>query len=101
MTAWELYLDGFDDPERRQAAIDWVESRPPAVRDLCHRIPPGSVVVVEGKPAYVVSYAEGKEPGIFLSRTDPRLDHETAFASRFFVCGSHFDRAIVLGSGLG
>jgi hypothetical protein len=96
-TAWDQYLSGFDDPEKRKAALAWVESRPPEIRALIHRFPPGTTIRIDGKDAFVVSYASMKPnpdgekpgPGMYFSSTNPAEDYQGALASRFFVCGEH------------
>jgi hypothetical protein len=89
-TAWDQYLSGFDDPEKRKAALAWFDSRPPAIQSLAHRFPPGSETVIKDRTAYVVGYCEtGDEPGLFFTHTDPRGDYEEAVRSKFFVCGEH------------
>jgi hypothetical protein len=87
---WDRYLASLD-PGRREIALAWVDSRPPAVRALFRRFPPGSTFLMEGRTAYIVGVAEtDDEPGMLLSYTNPAVDYDGAFASRFLVCGEHF-----------
>jgi hypothetical protein len=94
VSAWDDFLDGLDDPERRAAVVAWLEERPPSIRALVRRFPPGTRFVVPGKPspAYVMSYGEGETgdaTGLFLTDIDPSEDYDEAFASRYFVCVDH------------
>jgi hypothetical protein len=86
---WEQYLASMD-ADRRGEVLGWFESRPPAVRALFRRFPPGSTFSIDGRTAHVVSVAETTdEPGMMLSYIDPAEDYDGALATRFFVCGDH------------
>jgi hypothetical protein len=86
---WEQYLKSMD-ADRRKTVLEWSQSRPPAVRALFRRFPPGSTFLIDGRTAHVVSVAETTdEPGMMLSYIDPAEDYDGALATRFFVCGEH------------
>jgi hypothetical protein len=86
---WEHYLASLV-ADRREVVLEWFEGRPPKVRALFRRFPPGSTFSLDGRTAYVISVAETTdEPGMLLSYIDPAEDYDKAVASRFFVCGEH------------
>jgi hypothetical protein len=86
---WEQYLASLD-ADRRKEVLEWFQSRPPNVRALFRRFPPGSTFSLDGRTAYLVSIVETTdEPGMILSHVDPAEDYDKAVATRFFVCGDH------------
>jgi hypothetical protein len=91
LSPWDQFLASFTDPEARDAALGWVNSRPPAVRDLVRRYPPGSLLMLQGRPAYVISYQEVADglPGLNVSYIDPSTDYDRAMASKLFICEEH------------
>lgn len=87
--AWFEYLGRPDEGSRREAK-DWAESRPPQIRRLCYRRPPGTAAVVNGRAAWLVGYAEtDAEPGFWFSHTCPADDYDKAVRERFVVCAGH------------
>jgi hypothetical protein len=95
LSNWDQFLAAFSDPEQRDATLAWVNSRPPAIRDLVHRHPPGSTFMLRGRPAYVISYQEVDDgpPGLNVSYIDPSTDYDRAMASKLFICGEHLPEA--------
>lgn len=91
--AFRAWVAAFDDgPALQQGALAWVEARPPEVRELCYRFPPGSEVSIRGRKAWLVGYADAQADsgaGFLFSHVDPFADYERAIESKFFVCGSH------------
>lgn len=86
---WEQYLASLD-ADRREVVLEWFEGRPPKVRALFRRFPPGSTFLIDGRTAHVISVVEMlNELGIMMSYTDPAKDFDGAFATRFFVCWEH------------
>ena len=70
------------------ALRDWIEARPPNVRAVARRYPPGSTLDVDGRTAYVLSYEEYKDGsvGLGVSYLDPRFDYNRAMALKFHIC---------------
>jgi hypothetical protein len=66
----------------------WLATRPPAVRDVAFRYPPGSIIAIGDRTAYVMTYREYEDGtvGLGVSFTNPSRDYDAAFASRFAVC---------------
>ena len=66
----------------------WLATRPPIVRDLARRYPPGTLVQAEGHAdRYVVSYGEDGSLGV--SRIDPCKDYDGAVNSIELLCAEH------------
>jgi hypothetical protein len=77
-------------PEDPSRPAEWFESRPPAVRALFRRFPPGSTFSIDGRTAFLISIVEMlNNLGMMMSYTDPAEDYDKAFATRFFVCWEH------------
>ena len=92
MTRWERYLASLGTGALRAEAEAWADSRPPAIRDLCRRFPPGSRVAVDDRPpAHVIGYAEADDgtTGLWLTHLSPYDDYDAALAARFYLCAEH------------
>jgi hypothetical protein len=89
MTNFDRYLAKLK-PDDRREVLRWVESRPPKIRALCHRFPPGWWTMIKGRKVYVIGFAEtADQPGVYWTYIDPRRDYEGAMAAKFFLCGAH------------
>jgi hypothetical protein len=68
---------------------EWIETRPPEIKALIVRFPPGTAITVNNQLLYVVGYAEGNgsnENSLIVSRTSPADDYDLAVATREYVC---------------
>ncbi len=63
---------------------DWLESRPPEIQELAAEFLPGSTLILGGGVVYVVGYSEPSS--ILVSFTNPALDYDAAYESRWPVC---------------
>ena len=62
----------------------WLNSRPPIIRELANRFPPGFSFEKEGKTLYIVAYVE--DGGIEVSEINPDEDYDNAVNTRSYVC---------------
>ena len=76
----------FFNPQVNSAWEFWLASRPPIIRKLAKKFPPGIHIYKKkgAKPLFVVAYCE--DGGIEVSKTDPRVDYPTAVHTRFKIC---------------
>jgi hypothetical protein len=89
MTKLDQYLTSLK-PVDRCEVVRWMDSRPPEIRALLHRYPPGSTATIKGRTAFLLGYVQTTdEPGLYFSYIDPHQDYDAAAAAKFFVCGSH------------
>jgi hypothetical protein len=74
-----------------KAIEEWLETRPPPIRDLAKKFPIGSIFWVGGHKFYHVGYAEVPEdpdhPRLILSSIDPLEDYDYSNLVRFSVPG--------------
>ncbi len=73
---------------------EWLKSRPPAVRALAEKYPPGTAFLIHGQPMYVFSYGEYKDgtTGIFVTPVWPGEDYEQAMEQRQPICACCLDK---------
>lgn len=72
----------LDTPEWRE----WYASRPPEIRQLIDRFPPGTVVKHKEETLYVMGYFETEgEPGVYITPINPSDDYEGAVAAKVFA----------------
>jgi hypothetical protein len=63
---------------------EWLNSRPPVIRELVCRFPPGISFKREGKTFYVVGYVE--DGGLEISDINPAEDYGNAVATKIYFC---------------
>jgi hypothetical protein len=71
----------------------WLLSRPPHVRAVAEKFPPGTQAVIDGQAVWLVSYVETQSGGVMLrfSATNPAEDYDGAITSEpIYVCSEHF-----------
>lgn len=71
-------------PEQKEKLDKWLEGRPPIIKELCYRFPPGTRFEIEGVINYVVSYNEDGSVGVSI--IDPRKNYELATSIRQIIC---------------
>lgn len=69
----------------------WVKSRPVCVQKLIKKFPPGSVVILDDVPHYLLGYTEGDM--LILSKIHPVEDYAGARANTIYVCAHHLEAA--------
>lgn len=63
----------------------WLEGRPPVIRELAKRFPPGSYIRDHvGTKLWVCSY--GEDGSVKVSETNPGEDYEKAMLTRKTMC---------------
>lgn len=62
----------------------WLESRPPVVRELARRYPPGTKFDRHGKTFHVIAYTD--QGGLMVTEIDPAIDYAQALFSRRAIC---------------
>ena len=69
------------------AAKKWLASRPPAVRKMAAKFPPGTKILYEGAECFVTGYVEEEDGdvGLKLSPYDPTQEYELAIANTIDV----------------
>ena len=68
------------DPEK------WLSNRPPIIRELFEKFPPGTRFQDGDKILHVVGYSE--DGGILVSATDPSVDYKKAVRTTQRICPS-------------
>lgn len=63
---------------------EWLESRPPIVRALAEKYPPGTAFNIHGRVMYVISYSEGG--GLSVTPVYPGDDYDLAMEQREPLC---------------
>jgi hypothetical protein len=68
----------------------WLEGRPEVIKSLARRYPPGTFIVIDGEPNWVIKYWETKDGGAVLgiSNINPAIDYDQAIKSEEFICVS-------------
>lgn len=69
----------------------WLSTRPPRVRRLAQKFPPGTKVVLDDRSHHVLGYSEDGK--VIVSAVDPTVDYAGARAAKEYVCGHHLRRA--------
>jgi len=76
---------------RRHLALEaWLATRPPAVKQLARKYPPGTRFVIHGEIQYVVAYNE--DGSLSVSSINPSADYKGAVATRKALCACCLDR---------
>lgn len=70
-------IDAFD------GYLLWLSARPPAVRAVLAKWPPGSRI--DGKWVMGANERGGKVNGLLVSAIDPNVDYDAAFAGRYSI----------------
>lgn len=74
-------------PEQEQLWLDWVATRPKAVRAMCMLYPPGTAFDIHGQIMYLVGYRETESDVLLLvSETNPAVDYQKATNSGQPIC---------------
>lgn len=74
------------DPDQIAALEEWLADRPPIIRELAYKYPPGTRFQRDGGIYWLVSYME--DGGIGVSQINPVDDYEGAVATKQEVCAS-------------
>lgn len=72
-------------PEQIAALEEWLIDRPPIVRELAYKYPPGTRFECGDEILWLVSYGEDGSVGV--SHINPMEDYETAVATKQNLCG--------------
>lgn len=76
------------DPDVELRWREWLASRPPEIRALAEKYPPGTRFNIHGVTMYLVSYGEYGEgkTGLGISPIDPRVHYEAAQGLKQNIC---------------
>jgi hypothetical protein len=75
----------------------WLSTKPPLVREVARKFPPGSHAEIHGRTYWVIAYAQTADPTKVLLRftpVNPNMDYEGAMAAEpIYICADHFATA--------
>lgn len=67
-----------------QEAEAWLAERPPIIRELYNKYPPGTAFMIHGKPMWVIAYRE--DGSIKVTPIPPIMNHDLAVNMAVTVC---------------
>lgn len=72
---------------------EWLESKPPIIRELFVKYPPNGHFTLEGERVWVMGYSE--DGGLGISPVNPFINYEAAIAAKRELCPCCVDKLIL------
>lgn len=63
---------------------EWLEGKPPIVRELYVEYPPNKPVLKDGQKVWVIAYAD--DGGLSVTPVNPYEDYDGAIAAKMEIC---------------